>query len=498
MSEIPENTENPKTSEGATQGESDVPSGELTREEMKAKIKRMSRKIASLKKKSARSKKASKVTPTKLDFDGEGGRKECGNPEDGADPEMDDREHSPSKIVSFHDDEESSGSHNDNEISKKKDRPLDDDYEVALDDRDDKCKMEELLEALKKVKADKKSKAELTVKSPFTKKVRESPLPRIHRGVGDLRFNGTTDPVEYLSQFDTDMEVYQIQDLTKCRLLAATLRDDAHHWFKRLPGDSINSWRKMCELFVGQFRASVTYVPPANTLANIKQKEHETLREYFKRFNSEKELQGREPETLADFFAKAKPHKVIEESLAKLKKESKSESCSSWKNKRDRSHSPDRRNTYKRNPYVRPADEKPSSRDGKTSPITVNTTNTQGFDKSRLTMRKARETRYHEYTPLTASIYHIFEVEDKARLFRKPFRNGPPGKKDQGKYCAFHDLNGHDTAECVHLKDHIEDLIKTGYLTEFVAKRLRSIRKRKLKERITRKPTVTLELAVYG
>ena len=188
------------------------------------------------------------------------------------------------------------------------------------------------------------------------------------------------------------------------------------------------------------------------------------MREYFKRFNAEvprvrptsketlknfliagvrpgtdfwKELQGREPETLADFFARAEPHKVIEESLAKLKKESKSESRSSWKNKRDRSYSPDRRNTYKRNSYVRPAGEKSSSRDGKTSPITVNTTSLQGFDKSRLTMRKAREARYHEYTPLTASIDHIFEVGDKARLFRKPFRSGPPGKKDQEKYCAF-------------------------------------------------------------
>ena len=53
-----------------------------------------------------------------------------------------------------------------------------------------------------------------------------------------------------------------------------------------------------------------------------------------------KELQEREPETLADFFARAEPHKVIEESLVKLKKESKSESPSNWESKRDRSYSP--------------------------------------------------------------------------------------------------------------------------------------------------------------
>ena len=86
-------------------------------------------------------------------------------------------------------------------------------------------------------------------------------------------------------------------------MLAATLRDDAHHWFKRLPADSISSWRKMCEQFVGQFRASVTYAPPANTLANIKQKEHETLREYFKRFNAEvPRVRPTSKETLKNFL----------------------------------------------------------------------------------------------------------------------------------------------------------------------------------------------------
>ncbi|XP_074352819.1 uncharacterized protein LOC141691970 [Apium graveolens] len=83
------------------------------------------------------------------------------------------------------------------------------------------------------------------------------------------------------------MEVYQINDLTKCRLLAATLRDNAHQWFKRLPANSIRSWRQMSEMFLSQFRASVAYTPPANTLANIKQKDNETLNEYLKRFNDE-------------------------------------------------------------------------------------------------------------------------------------------------------------------------------------------------------------------
>ena len=85
-------------------------------------------------------------------------------------------------MIFVHDDEESSGSHNDEEVNNEKGQAYNDDYEVLLGDRDDKCKMEELLEARKKVKADKKSKAEHTVRSPFTERVMESPLPRIYRG----------------------------------------------------------------------------------------------------------------------------------------------------------------------------------------------------------------------------------------------------------------------------------------------------------------------------
>ena len=52
-----------------------------------------------MKRKSASSKKACKVTPTKLDFNGEGGRKESGNPEREANPETNDGEHSQAASV---------------------------------------------------------------------------------------------------------------------------------------------------------------------------------------------------------------------------------------------------------------------------------------------------------------------------------------------------------------------------------------------------------------
>ena len=175
----------------------------------------------------------------------------------------------------------SSGSHHSAAHSEKRSPRSEsaEDEEVVSDGGDGQYKMNDLRKALEKLKQDKRSHDGLAITSPFTRQVRDSPLPRNYRGTEDLKFDGTVDPVEYVSRFNTEMEVYQIKDLTKCRLLAATLR--AHKWFKSLPTNSIKSWKQMAELFVTQFRATVAYAPPVNTLANIKQRDDETLRDYF-------------------------------------------------------------------------------------------------------------------------------------------------------------------------------------------------------------------------
>ena len=122
--------------------------------------------------------------------------------------------------------------------------------------------------------------------SPFSTAVRHSPLLATFRGTEDLRYNGTTDPVEYIGCFTTEMELHQVSDLTKCRLLASTLRGNAHYWFQKIGPRSIGSWEQMCRMFLTQFQSSIHYAPPVTTLANIRQKEEETLQAYFQRFNA--------------------------------------------------------------------------------------------------------------------------------------------------------------------------------------------------------------------
>ena len=44
----------------------------------------------------------------------------------------------------------------------------------------------------------------------------------------------------------------------------------------------------------------------------------------------------------------------------------------------------------------------------------------------------------------------------------------PTDKRNRRKYCRFHKDHGHDTDECIQLKDEIEALIRRGRLARFV------------------------------
>ncbi|XP_074373999.1 uncharacterized protein LOC141714375 [Apium graveolens] len=271
------------------------------------------------------------------------------------------------------------------------------------------------------------------IPSPFSVAVREAQLPAGYRNTtSDLRFHRNSDPVEFLGRFNIEMDVYQVPDLARCRFLVATFRESAQQWFQKLGPGVITSWDQMKTLFLTKFQAA--------------------------------HLQGKDPATLADVFALAESFKAIEQSLAEVQPTSQSSQRSNER-KRDRSPSP----RYKR-----------SSR----SPDRVNTASTRrGWSPpSNYDYRTGR------YTPLVASIEHIYEVNKNKGLFRKPEALSSWKNKDKKKYCEYHESSGHNTHECRHSKDEIEALIKEGYLGEWVVKEVRKHKDDRVKEEERRAP----------
>ena len=45
---------------------------------------------------------------------------------------------------------------------------------------------------------------------------------------------------------------------------------------------------------------------------------------------------------------------------------------------------------------------------------------------------------------------------------------GDLSRRNQNSSCTYHRDKGHTTEQCRVLKDHLEQLVKTGYLKEFV------------------------------
>ncbi|MCI31892.1 hypothetical protein A2U01_0053104, partial [Trifolium medium] len=78
--------------------------------------------------------------------------------------------------------------------------------------------------------------------------------------------------------------------------------------------------------------------------------------------------------------------------------------------------------------------------------------------------RRTPKVGYHEYTPLNTPREKILqeyinaEFADAGIHPPKELRESP--RTDKSKFCKYHRSVGHETEDCIQLKDVIEDLIK--------------------------------------
>ncbi|XP_058764885.1 uncharacterized protein LOC131638342 [Vicia villosa] len=87
---------------------------------------------------------------------------------------------------------------------------------------------------------------------------------------------------------------------------------------------------------------------------------------------------------------------------------------------------------------------------------------------------KAPAGKFREYTPLNASRERILNecanAEFQTGKVRFPKSLPVLPNVDKSKFCRFHKGHGHNTEDCIHLKDAIEILIREGHLKQYAKK----------------------------
>ena len=81
-------------------------------------------------------------------------------------------------------------------------------------------------------------------KSPFTRKIEGAKLPRRFHQPTFTMYNGRTDPVEHVSQFNQRMAVHSKDEALMCKILPSSLGPVAMRWFDGLKPNSIISFKQ--------------------------------------------------------------------------------------------------------------------------------------------------------------------------------------------------------------------------------------------------------------
>jgi hypothetical protein len=124
----------------------------------------------------------------------------------------------------------------------------------------------------------------LDERSPLAPHLQVSPWPANFRAGTYPKYNGSTDPAQYIMSYQVAVASSGGDDATMAKSFIIALEGPALTWYTRLPPLSIDSWRSLRDKFLLNFQG---YRPDTDALAELslcKQLERETMREYYRKF----------------------------------------------------------------------------------------------------------------------------------------------------------------------------------------------------------------------
>ena len=97
-------------------------------------------------------------------------------------------------------------------------------------------------------------------------------------------YNGRTDPVEHVSQFNQRMVVHSNDEVLMCKVFPSSLGPVAMRWFDGLKANSINSFKELTQAFGSRFIMCSTVPWPLDSLLSLSMREGEILKMYSDRY----------------------------------------------------------------------------------------------------------------------------------------------------------------------------------------------------------------------
>ena len=121
-------------------------------------------------------------------------------------------------------------------------------------------------------------------KSLFTRRIERAKLPRRFHQPTFLIYNGWSNPVEHVNQFNQRMAVHSKDGALLCKIFPSSLGLVAMRWFNGLRVNSINSFKELTQAFGSRFVMCSKVPRPLDSLLSLSMREGETLKTYSDRY----------------------------------------------------------------------------------------------------------------------------------------------------------------------------------------------------------------------
>ncbi|XP_014524092.1 uncharacterized protein LOC106780328 [Vigna radiata var. radiata] len=269
-------------------------------------------------------------------------------------------------------------------------------------------------------------------------------------------YDGTSDPNAHVKSFINAMTFRTGCDAIWCRAFSLSLEGEALEWFNSLPVNSIENFKSLGEMFKRQFAASSMEDVTVVDLMNLKQGKEESLKSFMDRYQKTvRRVKGLSLELALHYVMPALRPGPFKDSVCRNPPITMEELR---KRAADEARVENMKQNYRREQQEAKA-EKGDNRKAEG----------QGIKPNGPRLREGpRGPRFPHYTPLNAPRARILQEALSTQILPAPQKRPTPQGADMSKRCLYHQNSGHDTEDCVTLKDKIEELIRMGRLQQYV------------------------------